>query len=61
MVNPVRGLTSLIQQAGRGGETIEVGAMNGAVTLNRNAVLNGWALWPIHFDPVWVVRCTLPK
>ena len=21
-------------------------------------VRNGWAVWPVNFDPVWLVRCT---
>ena len=27
------------------------------VKLNPHGVKNGWAAWPINFDPVWVDEC----
>lgn len=27
------------------------------VKLNEHGVKNGWASWPIDFDPVWVESC----
>ena len=27
------------------------------VTLNPHGVKNGWASWPLDFDPVWVDTC----
>lgn len=27
------------------------------VLLNEHGVRNGWANWPIDFDPVWVEQC----
>lgn len=27
------------------------------VKLNQHGVKNGWAMWPINFDPVWVESC----
>jgi len=27
------------------------------VKLNEHGVKNGWALWPINFDPIWVESC----
>lgn len=27
------------------------------VQLNPHGVKNGWATWPIDFDPIWVERC----
>ena len=27
------------------------------VKLNEHGVKNGWAEWPLNFDPVWVERC----
>jgi hypothetical protein len=28
-----------------------------AVKLNEHGVKNGWADWPLNFDPVWVEDC----
>jgi hypothetical protein len=30
-----------------------------AVKLNPHGVKNGWANWPLDFDPVWVEKCEL--
>jgi hypothetical protein len=30
---------------------------NDAVKLDPHGVRNGWAMWPINFDPVWVDSC----
>ena len=27
------------------------------VKLNNHGIVNGWASWPIDFDPVWVEGC----
>lgn len=27
------------------------------VSLNPHGVLNGWAMWPFNFDPIWVDKC----
>jgi hypothetical protein len=27
------------------------------VKLNEHGVNNGWAAWPLNFDPVWVESC----
>jgi hypothetical protein len=27
------------------------------VELNPNGISNGWANWPLDFDPVWVDSC----
>jgi hypothetical protein len=27
------------------------------VALGLHGVANGWAIWPINFDPVWVKEC----
>lgn len=27
------------------------------VDLNPHGVANGWALWPLNFDQIWVDRC----
>lgn len=27
------------------------------VKLNPHGVKNGWAAWPINFDPIWVESC----
>ena len=35
----------------KGGEPI--------VKLNEHGVRNGWAFWPMNFDPVWVESCSL--
>lgn len=29
------------------------------VQLNPHGVRNGWAAWPINFDPIWVDKCNL--
>jgi len=28
-----------------------------AVQLDPHGVRNGWAMWPINFDPIWVNKC----
>ena len=35
----------------------ETGESSPAVKLNPHGVKNGWALWPINFDSVWVDDC----
>lgn len=30
---------------------------NPLVKLNQWGVQNGWAIWPINFDPTWVESC----
>lgn len=25
--------------------------------LNSHGIKNGWCLWPINFDPIWVGKC----
>ena len=27
------------------------------VQLNDHGVKNGWASWPIDFDPIWIEKC----
>lgn len=27
------------------------------VELNPHGVKNGWASWPLDFDPIWVEKC----
>lgn len=36
-----------------------IGVCLTAVRLNEHGVKNGWALWPVDFDPVWVEECIL--
>lgn len=31
--------------------------MNKYLTLNQHGVKNGWAFWPVDFDPCWVDHC----
>jgi hypothetical protein len=31
------------------------------VELNSTGIKGGWAMWPINFDPIWIVRCTRYK
>jgi len=28
------------------------------VQLNPHGVKNGWATWPLDFDPIWVEKCS---
>jgi hypothetical protein len=30
---------------------------NKAIELDQHGVDNGWAMWPIDFDPIWVKKC----
>ena len=27
------------------------------VTVNQHGAANGWAMWPMNFDPVWIESC----
>jgi hypothetical protein len=38
---------------------VEIKDQNGdhIVKLNPHGIQNGWAAWPIDFDPVWVESC----
>lgn len=27
------------------------------IKLNSHGVRNGWAMWPVNFDPIWVENC----
>ena len=31
------------------------------VRLDPYGVENGWAMWPINFDPIWVEHCNLHR
>lgn len=33
------------------------GKVGSYVSLNPHGVKNGWADWPLEFDPVWVEEC----
>jgi hypothetical protein len=33
------------------------GEDNPMVKLNPHGIKNGWAMWPLDFDPVWVDDC----
>ncbi len=35
----------------------ENGEEESAIKLNPHGVKNGWANWPIDFDPIWVDEC----
>ena len=37
----------------------ETGLKKPMVSLNDHGVKNGWANWPLNFDPVWVEECLL--
>lgn len=28
-----------------------------AVKLSRHGVDQGWAMWPVNFDPIWLLEC----
>jgi hypothetical protein len=30
---------------------------NAQVTASKHGVRRGWFMWPINFDPVWLVTC----
>lgn len=27
------------------------------ISLNSTGVKNGWAYWPVNFDPIWIDNC----
>ena len=27
--------------------------------LNAHGVSNGWCMWPMNFDPIWIMECPL--
>jgi hypothetical protein len=27
------------------------------IVLNRHGYQNGWAFWPVNFDPLWIEQC----
>jgi hypothetical protein len=32
---------------------------SGHVDINYHGVKNGWAFWPVDFDPIWINDCKL--
>ena len=40
---------------------IKSGDGSSAVQLNPEGVKNGWASWPLDFDPIWITKCELFK
>lgn len=40
---------------------IKSGDGSSAVELNPHGVKNGWASWPLDFDPIWITKCELFK
>jgi len=28
------------------------------VKLGEHGIMNGWANWPIEFDPIWIKECS---
>jgi hypothetical protein len=41
--------------------TLTNGENEPLVKLNPHGVKNGWAIWPINFDPVWIESCVFFK
>lgn len=35
----------------------DAGIEENAIKLNPHGVKNGWAYWPLDFDPIWVESC----
>lgn len=35
----------------------ETGKTRPAMSLNEHGVKNGWAAWPLDFDPIWIDDC----
>lgn len=27
------------------------------IEMNNHGIINGWAIWPMDFDPIWVDKC----
>ncbi len=45
--------------ASRKFELIDKSTNEPLIKLNPHGVENGWAMWPVNFDPVWVDNCVL--
>ena len=37
------------------------GMTEGELSINPHGIKNGWASWPLNFDPIWIDKCTLIK
>ena len=36
---------------------VETSTADVKVSLHETGVKNGWAIWPLNFDPVWIDEC----
>ncbi len=41
-----------------GGGKMVQGSKEFVVKLGEHGIMNGWANWPLDFDPVWVAECS---
>ena len=44
-------LAGVIKIKMKGGEPL--------VDINKHGKKNGWANWPVNFDPIWITKCHL--
>ena len=38
-----------------------IGDVPGELSINPHGIKNGWASWPLNFDPIWIDECTFFK
>lgn len=38
---------------------VQMGGQFEEVKFNPHGVANGWCMWPLNFDPVWIDKCDL--
>ena len=53
--DPIMAIMAMLARGSIGTEFAEA---NG-VKLNSTGVRNGWANWPLNFDPIWIDECPL--
>lgn len=61
MRSPASSIADIMRELVRGGIFITVGGPDRFVVISRAGVLEGHATWPIHFNPIYVEKCTLPR
>lgn len=36
-------------------------SIGGVIVINGHGVRNGWAMYPLNFDPIWIEQCNFYK
>lgn len=41
------------------GMLFPINEIKNSISINEHGKKNGWALWPLAFDPIWIDKCEM--